>query len=198
MATVTFSGMALLVWGPFVMLFLGLAGSLAWLIARQPRAPRVEVRLMRIPARAPHARAEPRRNRRPTRVVDGRAAAVLACAVVAASLPSAARAASSPLLAYWNDATPSRLVLGERDGVSPGSLVESEGVLVRGIGVPVVVRVDNGEYRVDDGPYTGAPGLVAPGQVVRVRHRAAVATGALTRTRLRIGEARSTFISRTR
>lgn len=80
-------------------------------------------------------------------------------------------------------------------GVSLNTLVTSNGVTIRGINVPVLVSMTGGEYALNDGAFTTAPGSVIDGQTLRVRHRSASTTATTTTTVLTVGRTVASFSS---
>ena len=67
------------------------------------------------------------------------------------------------------DQEPDAFIFSERTGVPRDSLVTSDRVLITGINDPTPISITNGSYSIDDGAFTQAPGLLAPGQSVRVQ-----------------------------
>jgi hypothetical protein len=68
---------------------------------------------------------------------------------------------------------PEKFAFDGRTDAKPGQLLESQPVTIRGINVPVAISVVNGEYSINSGAYISTPGTVSPGDVIRVRVRAA-------------------------
>ncbi len=62
-----------------------------------------------------------------------------------------------------------------------------------GINLPVPVSVSNGEYSINGGPFTSAPGTIVSGQKLRVRLTAAAQTNTLTTMTATVGERTASF-----
>jgi streptogramin lyase len=77
--------------------------------------------------------------------------------------------------------------------VAPRSVITSDPMQVSGITVPASINVTGGEYRINLGPYTNAPGTVTNGQTVTVRQTSAVTPHTRTRATLTIGGLSGTF-----
>ena len=78
------------------------------------------------------------------------------------------------------------LYLGAAGGVVPGTMVISNTQTVTGINVPVPVSISNGEYRIGDGDWTSAPGVIANGNLITVRTRAPDLENRLTTAELTV------------
>lgn len=96
------------------------------------------------------------------------------------------------------DAKPDAVRFAVQKGVSSDELAESEAVTVKGINVPVPVRVVGGEYCVNGGEYTSKPGTIRNGDVVQVRHMTHARAGKRKNTLLKIGRSKARFSSVTR
>lgn len=95
------------------------------------------------------------------------------------------------------DSVPNHFSFPSQIEVPPNSLRESISVVIEGTNVATPISVSNGEYRVDDGAYTSAPGLVNSGQAVQVRHTSANSYATATTTSLNVGGITGTFTSTT-
>lgn len=99
------------------------------------------------------------------------------------------------------DSTATESAFVNKCGVTPGSEVTSNALLVQGLtGQGSIRLVGSGSlYSINEGPYTYAWGLVDNGQSVTVRHTAAAAGAAntITVTTLKIADKTYTFKSDT-
>ena len=77
------------------------------------------------------------------------------------------------------------------------SRIVSATVKIDGRNAAAPIAVINGKYSIDGAPFTDAPGLVANGAKVRVKHTSAGAPGTSRRTTLTIGGVSATFSSTT-
>jgi hypothetical protein len=93
--------------------------------------------------------------------------------------------------------TPEALAFVSQHDVPLNTLLTSNAVRVSGINVPVTIAVTQGEYALDDRPFTTAPGQVSEGQTVRVQHYSAATTATTRTTTLTIGGTSSAFASTT-
>jgi hypothetical protein len=76
----------------------------------------------------------------------------------------------------------------------PGAWVVSAVARPDSYNAPAPISVANGEYSIDGGPFTAAPGMIAPGQSLRIRVQAPTQMG-MTRTgTVTIGGVPGTFI----
>lgn len=98
---------------------------------------------------------------------------------------------------YPGDVIPTAFSFAARTGVVFGSEVQSADITVAGIDAPSPISVTGGEYRIDQGSWTTAPGTVANNKTVRVRHNAANSANASVNTTLTIGGVNGTFKSTT-
>jgi len=78
-------------------------------------------------------------------------------------------------------------------GVTPGALTESTTSAVWRIDVPVPISVTGAEYRLDEGPWTAAPGWVTNGQNVRLRLIAPPVANANAQATLAVGPVKATW-----
>jgi len=97
------------------------------------------------------------------------------------------------------DPIPDAFSLPGTDGVLPESQVTSSSITPTGFNVSTTISVVNGTYSFScpSGPFTSAPGTIAPGQSVCVRHNASASFGATYTTTLSIGGVDGTFTSTT-
>lgn len=69
----------------------------------------------------------------------------------------------------------------------PGAVAYSNTLRPAGLTTPTAIEIEGGEYSINNGPYRTAPGLVRPGDRVRVRVVAAPAPGTASEARVSIG-----------
>ncbi|HEY5291241.1 MAG TPA: fibronectin type III domain-containing protein, partial [Burkholderiales bacterium] len=91
------------------------------------------------------------------------------------------------------DATPDAFSLAPQTGVPIGSLVTSNAVTVSGINAPASIGITAGEYSINGGSYTSAPGTVNNRDTVTVRLVAANTYGSTRFATLIIGGNSGTF-----
>jgi streptogramin lyase len=77
--------------------------------------------------------------------------------------------------------------------VAPKTLIASNPIRVSGITAPASISIDGGEYSINLGPYTNAPGTVTNGQAVTVRQTSASTPRTRTQANLTIGGLSVTF-----
>lgn len=95
------------------------------------------------------------------------------------------------------DTTPDAFVFVSQSGVAFNTPTESNAIVVSGINAATPISISGGEYSIDGGPWTSAPGTVVNGQSVRVRHTTAAGNNGQTATVLIIGGVSSRFTSTT-
>ena len=89
--------------------------------------------------------------------------------------------------------TPYPFQLQSQTPVMGGATVVSNAISVMGVAIAVPISITGGEYSVNGGPYTSAPGQVANHDIVTVRLVASTTGGATARATLDIGGTRSTL-----
>lgn len=97
-----------------------------------------------------------------------------------------------------HDVTPNPFSLGVRSDVDPGMPITAPPVTVSGISAPTLVLARNGEYSINNGPFTSAVGTVKPGDTVTLRHTSASTAGGVVHSTLHIGGMESDFTTITR
>ena len=109
-----------------------------------------------------------------------------------------------PLLAAWSiaaiAAAPSSFTYAERSGVATGVFVASDAVSLGGFEGSLPVGVGSGQsaqYRIGNGAFTNAPGSIASGQTLTVRHLSASTANALTTSTVTVGDYNTSFKSTT-
>ncbi len=91
------------------------------------------------------------------------------------------------------DATPDAFAFPEQTNVERSVAVESAPATITGINTAVEVSINGGEYSIDGGAYTAAPGTVGVNQQIRVRVNSAGQFSAATSAVLTVGEVSATF-----
>lgn len=99
---------------------------------------------------------------------------------------------SNDVAESW-DVTPDAFDFTDVDAVAASSLQLSNTITVSGLGtgIAVPVKVSGGEYSLNSGAWTAAPGYVVNGDTLRVRHTAAGTAGTMTGTTLTVGGLRA-------
>jgi hypothetical protein len=95
------------------------------------------------------------------------------------------------------DTTPDAFGFTSVSGVSQDTVVSSNVVSISGIDAAAPVGINNGEYRINGGGWTSAPGQITNGQTVQVRHTSANTANTVTETTLTIGGVSGSFKSTT-
>lgn len=97
---------------------------------------------------------------------------------------------------WFPDGTkPNDFSFAAKSGVNRRTPIVSNSITVSGNSYAAPISISNGEYSLDNGPYTSASGKVNAGQTVTVRHISAIPYGTTTTTTLTIGGVSSTFSS---
>jgi hypothetical protein len=91
------------------------------------------------------------------------------------------------------DSEPDAFVVASIADAPRGSGVDSAAITIQGVNVPVAVSVAGGEYSIDGGAFTSAPGTVNNGQHVAVRTTASPTPGGTVEATLTIGGVSSAF-----
>ncbi|MEW6445262.1 MAG: delta-60 repeat domain-containing protein [Pseudomonadota bacterium] len=97
-----------------------------------------------------------------------------------------------------HDVTATAFSLGARADVEAGAAITAQPVTVSGISAPTLVLARNGEYSINNGPFTSAVGTVNAGDIVTLRHTSSSAAGGSARSTLHIGGMESDFTTTTR
>jgi hypothetical protein len=95
------------------------------------------------------------------------------------------------------DSTPDSFSFPSRTDVALGSDVTSTSVQTWGLETAAAISVSNGQYRINDGAWTSAPGTISNNQDVQVRHTAASTRNTSKTTTVTIGGVSGTFRSTT-
>lgn len=79
------------------------------------------------------------------------------------------------------------------DGVMPGTTQTSNTVTISGLDVAVTITIENGQYRINDGAFTGEPGVLINGDQLTLQVSAADVFGETITVRVDIGGEITTF-----
>ncbi len=95
------------------------------------------------------------------------------------------------------DTTPDQFTFTDQTGVALSSVITSAAITVSGINSAAPISVSGGEYSINGGAFTAAPGTVNNGNTVQVRHTSSASFATATNTTLTIGGVSDTFTSTT-
>ncbi|GAB4192025.1 MAG: hypothetical protein Tsb002_21410 [Wenzhouxiangellaceae bacterium] len=96
------------------------------------------------------------------------------------------------------DSEPNQFLFTDQTDVPLDALIESDLIIVGGINTSAPIAVVNGEFSINNGPYTSAAGqTVVSGNSVRVRHQSAATFSTTIETTLTIGGISDVFSSTT-
>ena len=96
------------------------------------------------------------------------------------------------------DATPDAFAFAAKSNVATSATTTSETITITGLTMPAPIAVAGGQYSIGcDMTFTTAPGTIANGQTVCVRHTASSSFGATVTTVLTIGGVSGSFSSTT-
>jgi hypothetical protein len=96
-------------------------------------------------------------------------------------------------LTVQGDATPDAFSFVAVNDAQPSTVVESEAVTVQGLNIAAAVSVAGGEYRIGNGAWTSAGGMLQPGETVQLRLTAAAEGGATRTATLTVGGVSASF-----
>ncbi len=96
------------------------------------------------------------------------------------------------------DATPNPFTFEAKSDVEPDSLVTSDPVTITGINSNSVVTITDGEYRIDDGNWASAQGLIGNNQSITVRLQSSTEFSTTTTATLSVGGVEADFSVTTR
>ncbi|HEU5136784.1 MAG TPA: hypothetical protein VFU13_16680 [Steroidobacteraceae bacterium] len=91
------------------------------------------------------------------------------------------------------DAVPDAFQFARKSNGTRGAWVASDAVTIAGINTGSPVTIENGEYSVAGGAFTGAAGFIVAGQSLVVRARAATGYARSTRARVTVGTISASF-----
>lgn len=97
--------------------------------------------------------------------------------------------------ASGSDTVPGDMAFATVTDVFREHSIVSAPAVVSDISAPAAISVVNGEYSIDDMPFTAEPGSVAAGRSIRLRHQAAATHAKTTTTRVTIGGRDFDFVS---
>src|SRR6266545_2811323 len=93
--------------------------------------------------------------------------------------------------------TPTAFLFASKTNVGFSTIVKSDTVTPSGFTNPTPITVTNGEYSLDGGDFTSAPGTIKPGQKLQLQHTSASTPLTSVTTTVKIGDFSTTFISTT-
>ncbi len=91
------------------------------------------------------------------------------------------------------DTTPNIFTFSDRTNFPINTLVRSNTQFVSGINTPAPISIVGGEYSINNGVFTSAPGTIAQNQTVAVRQTSSANFSTTTDTTLTIGDVSDTF-----
>lgn len=91
------------------------------------------------------------------------------------------------------DQTPDAFAFDAQTGAVAGAAVTSNTVTITGVSPAAPISVAGGEYRIDDGPFTNAPGTIAAGSKLTLRMLAPSAPGATATMTVTVGTFAAAF-----
>jgi hypothetical protein len=91
------------------------------------------------------------------------------------------------------DNTPDTFVLTAVDNAFLGTDIESNSITVAGVNITIAVSITDGEYSIDDEPYTSAAGTISAGQRIKVKNTSASGLNTLSESTLTLGSLTETF-----
>lgn len=116
---------------------------------------------------------------------------------VTTSLTIGESSASFSSITRSADITPDSFNFPNSQEVAVGEAVISKAIEVGGLEIPVLIRISDGEYSINNAPFTDISGMIENGDEVRVRHTASANLETVTQTQLFIGSFRTGFTSTT-
>lgn len=96
-----------------------------------------------------------------------------------------------------SDTTPDAFGFTDQTDVARSTLIESDAITVAEINYPTPIAIASGEYQIDAGVWTSAPGTVNNGASVKVRHTSSSSFSTRVDTTLTIGGVSDTFSTTT-
>jgi len=96
------------------------------------------------------------------------------------------------------DNTPNVFALTARDNAFLSTEIESNSVTVAGVNTEIAVSITDGEYSINDAPYTADDGTISAGQRITIKHTTANTLSTDSETTLTLGSLTETFTTTTR
>ncbi|MES9972536.1 MAG: delta-60 repeat domain-containing protein, partial [Candidatus Thiodiazotropha sp.] len=96
-----------------------------------------------------------------------------------------------------SDTSPDAFNFVDQTDVSPNTLITSNPITISGIDGAAAISVTDGEYAIDDNPFTSAAGTVSNGQTIRLRHTSSTSFMTMKSTFISIGGISGSFVSTT-
>lgn len=98
------------------------------------------------------------------------------------------------VLTESKDETPDTIAFASREGVAIGSLQTSDVATISGVNGEVAIRIEGGEYSLNEGEFTQASGLAKNDDTVQVRVTAANEYASTTEAKLTVGTQTVSFL----
>ncbi|MCU7942959.1 MAG: hypothetical protein KZQ87_09785 [Candidatus Thiodiazotropha sp. (ex Cardiolucina cf. quadrata)] len=95
------------------------------------------------------------------------------------------------------DTIPDAFSFVDQTDVAPNTFIISNRITVSGMDAAAEISVTDGEYAIDDNPFTSAAGTVSNGQTIRLRHTSSSSFMTMKSTFISIGGISGSFISTT-
>jgi hypothetical protein len=95
------------------------------------------------------------------------------------------------------DTTPNAFSFDDQTNAPLGTVIVSNTIAITGINTPTSVSITGGEYQIEDGEWTNAPGSITPDQALTVRHTSSSSVATATNTVVTVGGVSDTFTSTT-
>lgn len=106
-------------------------------------------------------------------------------------------AASNKYGSSASDTTPDAFTFTDQTDVALSTVIESNAITVLGINAPSAITVTGGEYKINAGAYTSAPGSVELNDTVTARHTSSGSNSTAVNTVVTIGGVSDTFTTTT-
>ena len=95
------------------------------------------------------------------------------------------------------DTIPDAFSFVDQTDVAPNTVITSNSITVSGIDATAAISVTDGEYAIDDSPFTSAAGTVSNGQTITLRHTSSSSYMTMKSTFISIGGISGNFVSTT-
>ena len=95
------------------------------------------------------------------------------------------------------DTIPDAFSFADQSDVAPNTVITSNSIMVSGIDSVAAISVTDGEYAIDDNPFTSVEGTVSNGQAIRLRHTSSSSYMTMNSTFISIGGVSGSFVSTT-
>ncbi|MCG7979394.1 MAG: hypothetical protein N0E58_14845 [Candidatus Thiodiazotropha endolucinida] len=95
------------------------------------------------------------------------------------------------------DTIPDAFSFVDQTDVAPNTFITSNRITLSGIDAAAAISVTDGEYAIDDNPFTSTAGTVSNGQTIRLRHTSSSSYMTMKSTFISIGGISGSFVSTT-